>query len=82
MYSRSIKLSQLNQSFKAPEFVALACTFHSHIQVRNNLGSYNAKSMMGMLALDPTDGSLVLTAEGEDETKAVDDLVSFLLNLP
>ncbi len=79
MYSASIKPDEMKQTMKAPELVAVACSYQSRIQIRNNRGSFNAKSMMGMLALDPTDGSLVITAEGPDEEAAVHAVVHFLL---
>ena len=78
MYTKSVPFLPSDQNFYAPEFVQLACRYRSHIQITNNHGEFNAKSIMGMMSLNPRDGRLIITADGPDEEDAVNALVEFL----
>ena len=66
----------------ASEFVATAGKFKSAIRIRNlsnNSDEANAKSIVILLSLSLTKGALVqVSAEGEDETRAVDTLISLI----
>lgn len=56
-----------------------ASKYDSKIYMEANGKKVNAKSIMGMMTLSLTNGeSLVVTAEGEDEKQAVDNLEKFL----
>ena len=78
MYSRSISLNESTGFYQVPEFVQLACSFNSSLKIRNNHGTFNTKSIMGMMSFNPRDGVLTITGEGSDEQTAVDALIHFL----
>ena len=63
--------------------VQLASQFKSNIELRRDSMTVNAKSIMGMMALQshqPGKGTnLTLIAEGDDEEQAVSGVESFLL---
>ena len=59
----------------AAKFVHLATRFSSHIRVSREGKTMDGKSIMGILLLAACAGmSIVITAEGSDETGAVDAL--------
>jgi len=60
-------------------FVQTASRFKSHIDVRIDNKTVNAKSIMGMISLGILDGQTVtIAANGEDEQQAIDELKHFL----
>ena len=62
------------------ELVQLACTFDSDIILENQNRRINAKSIMGIMAFNPSDGmSVDITTEGEDEQAAMDAIEKFLV---
>ncbi len=77
MLTKTFTIHNTEKVYQIPEFVQLACNFTSTINIRNNHGQFNAKSIMGMMSLDPTDGPLIITADGADEQEAVEDLENF-----
>ncbi|HOD11639.1 MAG TPA: HPr family phosphocarrier protein [Candidatus Omnitrophota bacterium] len=61
-------------------FVQLANKFDCDIVIRKGNEAVNGKSIMGVLMLAAERGSaLVVSAEGEDAAKAVEELATFLL---
>ncbi|MGN0160017.1 MAG: HPr family phosphocarrier protein [Lachnospiraceae bacterium] len=59
--------------------VQVASQYDSKIYVENNSGKFNAKSIMGMMTLGLCEGdNIKVTAEGEDEEKAVADIEEYL----
>ena len=59
----------------AAKFVHLATTFSSHIRVSRDGKIMDGKSIMGILLLAAGAGaSIVITAEGADETGAIEAL--------
>jgi len=59
----------------AAKFVSLANRFTSAIRVSRDTLTVDGKSIMGVLLLAATCGtSLILTAEGDDEERALADL--------
>ncbi len=80
MVCRSISLDELKRAYDVPSFVQLACRYNSHITVKNNVAAFDAKSIMGMMSLDPREGGLKIITEGDDEIEALDALTAFLLN--
>ncbi len=81
MISKAVTLHVSDRGYQIPEFVQLACKYGSHIVIRNNHNEYNAKSIMGMMSMDPTDGPLIVCADGADEEHAVNALAEFLANM-
>jgi phosphotransferase system HPr (HPr) family protein len=63
-------------------FVQAASKYKSHIELRTDTKSINAKSIMGMFALCTfSDRLLTLVADGEDEHQAVEELSAFITKI-
>ena len=61
--------------------VQTANRFSSHIYLELEEKRINAKSIMGMMTLDlPVGEQVVVTADGVDEEKAVNDIEKYLSN--
>lgn len=61
--------------------VQVASQFESKIYVEYDTKKVNAKSIMGMMALGIASGQTVkVTADGEDETQAVDSIEKVFKN--
>ena len=59
--------------------VQIACRFDSRIQIRCDEKKLNAKSIIGMMSLNPQAGAeLTVTAEGADESQAIQEIIDFL----
>ncbi len=78
MYSRTLSVAASNHAYDIPELVQLACSFSSTIKIRNGFSVYDAKSIMGMLTMNPRDGSLTVSAEGDDEETAVNAICRYI----
>ena len=62
--------------------VQIANQYDSQVYLENTKHKFNAKSIMGMMALCTVEGDTVnIIAEGDDEEKAVAHLENFLLGL-
>lgn len=60
-------------------FIQKANSFQSRITVAQGVNSVNAKSLLGLLSLQPKEGSqITLTAEGPDEKEALEVLIHML----
>ena len=60
-------------------FVQVANQFDSRIYVETDTARINAKSILGMMTLGLNNGeNLTVTAEGEDEDLAMENLRNFL----
>lgn len=60
-------------------FIQKANEYKSSIWVEKDSRKVNAKSLLGVLSLGITKGiSITISAEGEDEEKAVNDLVELI----
>ena len=82
MKKQTITISDLEKSCKHPfsELVGTACRFQSKILLSCGETQINAKSIMGVMAFDLSEGSSVrITAQGEDEDSAVKAIEAFLL---
>lgn len=67
------------QAKSAAEFIQEASKFKSSIWVEKDSKKANAKSLLGLLALEISPGSdICLIAEGEDEETAVSALGDFM----
>ena len=61
--------------------VQLASSYESKIYVESDNKKVNAKSIMGMMTLDlPVGEQVIITADGEDEEKAINDIEKYLSN--
>lgn len=61
--------------------VQLASSFESQIYVHSDSRKVNAKSIMGMMTLDlPAGERVIVSADGSDEEKAIDDIEKYLSN--
>lgn len=61
--------------------VQLASSFESQIYVHSDSRKVNAKSIMGMMTLElPAGERVIVSAEGSDEEKAIDDIERYLSN--
>jgi phosphocarrier protein len=59
----------------AARFVRMAMTFESHVKVGKDGRVMDGKSIMGVLLLAAAQGALItISAEGPDETEALDAL--------
>ena len=61
--------------------VQLASSYESKIYVQSDNKKVNAKSIMGMMTLDlPVGEQVIITADGVDEEKAINDIEKYLSN--
>ena len=65
----------------AAKFVTLASRFDSRIEVARNGQTVNGKSIMGIMMLAASKGTvLTISAEGPDEDKALNELEALIQN--
>ena len=82
MKKQNVIVSNVAEGHDNPiaELVQLACTFDSDIILENQNRRINAKSIMGIMAFNPSDGmSVDITTEGEDEQAAMDAIEKSLV---
>lgn len=82
MSKKSIVVSNVLESHDNPiaELVQVACKFDSEITLESENRRINAKSIMGIMAFNPTDGMAIdIVAKGDDEQEAVDAIEKFLV---
>lgn len=59
--------------------VQTACRFNSNIMIESGKKTINAKSLMGIMALGLQSGdTIVVTADGLDESEACESVVDYL----
>lgn len=74
-----IKLQNGLEARPVAVLVQVASKYDSTVYLETNGKKVNAKSIMGMMSLGLDNGEMVtVTADGEDETKAVADIERFL----
>ena len=81
MITKEIKIQIQNGLEARPVavLVQVASQFNSSIYVESGAKKVNAKSIMGMMALGLDAGEeVVVSAEGDDETSAMEDIEKFL----
>ena len=81
MSKKSIVVSNVLESHDNPiaELVQVACKFDSDITLESDNRKINAKSIMGIMAFNPTDGMAIdIVAKGDDEQEAVNAIEKFL----
>ncbi len=81
MYSREVQLQNQVGLHARPAtfFIQKANEFKSTIWVEKDERKVNAKSLLGVLSLGITHGTIIgITADGADEKEAVDTLVALI----
>lgn len=77
--SVEIKLQNGLEARPVAVLVQVASKYDSSIYLESKGKKVNAKSIMGMMGLGLDNGETVMvTADGQDETKAVEDIELFL----
>jgi phosphocarrier protein len=81
MSNKNVVVSDVSREYENPiaELVQVACQFDSNIVLENNNRKINAKSIMGIMAFNPSKGmSVNIVAEGNDEKEALAAMEKFL----
>ncbi|MCI8992736.1 MAG: HPr family phosphocarrier protein [Eubacterium sp.] len=82
MSSKQIVVSDVTKAHKNPiaELVQVACQFDCRITLESGTRKINAKSIMGIMAFNPSNGMEVnIIADGNDEQEAVEAVEKFLI---
>lgn len=82
MSKKKVIVSDVSKKHDNPiaELVQVACKFDSKITLESDNHSINAKSIMGIMAFNPSKGmSIDIVAEGADEKEALDAIEKFLV---
>lgn len=78
MLEHTVKVETSLEARPAALFVQSASKFSSHVLVKVDNKTVNAKSIMGMISLGILDGQTVtIAADGEDAQSAIDELSAF-----
>ncbi|MBO5068981.1 MAG: HPr family phosphocarrier protein [Roseburia sp.] len=82
MSKKEIIVSNVSKEHKNPiaELVQVACRFDSEIMLESENHRINAKSIMGIMAFNPSKGMTVnIVADGSDEEEALSAMEKFLV---
>ena len=82
MSRKNVIVSNVSEGYENPiaELVQLACRFDSEITLESDNRRINAKSIMGIMAFNPSEGmSIDILTEGSDEEEAVLAIEKFLV---
>ena len=82
MSTKEVVVSNIAKGHNNPvaELVQVACRFESEIILENNNRRINAKSIMGIMAFNPSEGMTVnIVATGSDEEDAIVAMEKFLI---
>ena len=82
MSRKQIIVSNVSEEHSNPiaELVQVACRYDSEIILESNNRRINAKSIMGIMAFNPSEGmSINIVTEGSDEEEAVLAIEKFLV---
>ncbi len=82
MSNKKIVVSDVSKTHENPiaELVQVACQFDSNIVLENGDRKINAKSIMGIMAFNPSEGMDVnIVADGSDEQEALVAMEQFLV---
>ena len=82
MSNKEVVVSDVSREHENPiaELVQVACQFDSNIVLENDNHKINAKSIMGIMAFNPTRGMTVnIVADGSDEQEALVAMEKFLV---
>lgn len=79
MVECSVKVTSSMEARPAALFVQTASKFSSSIKIKMDDKTVNAKSIMGVIAMDIINGqNITIIADGNDENIAVNELAGFL----
>ncbi len=82
MSNKRIVVSDVSKKHENPiaELVQVACQFDSNIMLENGDRKINAKSIMGIMAFNPSEGMTVnIVTDGCDENEALTAMEQFLV---
>jgi phosphocarrier protein len=82
MSRKNVIVSNVSKEHDNPiaELVQVACRFDSDITLESDNHRINAKSIMGIMAFNPSEGmSIDIVTQGDDETEALEALERFLV---
>ena len=82
MNKKNIVVSDVSKEHDNPiaELVQVACQFDSNITLESDNRRINAKSIMGIMAFNPTEGiSIYIVTDGADEKEALSAIEKFLV---
>ena len=82
MSNKEIVVSDVSREHENPiaELVQVACQFDSNIVLENDNRKINAKSIMGIMAFNPTRGMTVnIVVDGSDEQEALVAMEKFVV---
>ncbi len=82
MSEKKVIVSNVEREHKNPiaELVQVACQFDSEITLESEEKRINAKSIMGIMAFNPSKGmSVNIVADGQDEQEALIAMERFLV---
>ena len=82
MSAKEVVISDVTKKYDNPiaELVQVACQFDCSILLENKNRRINAKSIMGIMAFNPSEGmSVNIVAEGSDEAEALKAMEKFLV---
>ena len=82
MSKKEVVISNVDEEHSNPvaELVQVACRFDSEIILESNNRRINAKSIMGIMAFNPSKGMTVnIEATGSDEEEAIVAMEKFLV---
>jgi phosphocarrier protein len=82
MSRKNVIVSNVSEGHDNPiaELVQVACRFDSEITLENDNHRINAKSIMGIMAFNPSEGmSIDIVTTGRDEAEALDAIEKFLV---
>ncbi len=82
MSTKEVVVSNVAEGYSNPvaELVQVACRFESEIILESDNRRINAKSIMGIMAFNPSKGMTVnIKATGRDEEEALEAMEKFLI---
>ena len=82
MSRKKVIVSNVSEGHENPiaELVQVACRFDSEITLESDNHRINAKSIMGIMAFNPSEGMAIdIVTEGEDEVEALNAIEKFLI---
>ena len=82
MSKKKVIVSDVSKEHDNPiaELVQVACKFDSEITLESENRKINAKSIMGIMAFNPSDGMNVdIVTKGDDEQEALVAIENFLV---
>ena len=81
MLKKSVRISRADglEARTFAKLVQVASKYDSKIYMETETKRVNAKSIMGMMSLEPErDETIIISAEGSDEAEAVSEIEGFL----